>query len=107
MLSKRISLFALILVLVITPAPPRLWAQDSAIGTIRGTVLDASGGRIAQASIVVVNTATGRRYNTSSPADFYIWQPNGDDVTRARRISPLLLVTRVVNFFVVKRLRRY
>lgn len=34
-------------------------AQDSATGAIRGTVMDASGGRIAQASIAVVNTATG------------------------------------------------
>ncbi|HET6181683.1 MAG TPA: carboxypeptidase-like regulatory domain-containing protein [Candidatus Sulfotelmatobacter sp.] len=70
MLSKRISLFALILVLVIMPAPPRLWAQDSAIGTIRGTVLDASGGRIAQASIVVVNTATGRATTRARPPIF-------------------------------------
>src|SRR5579864_2744375 len=43
-------------------------AQDSATGSIRGTVLDSSGGRIAQASIVVVNTATGRRSIVSSDA---------------------------------------
>lgn len=36
-----------------------LTAQDSAIGAIRGTVMDSSGGRIAQASVVIVNTATG------------------------------------------------
>src|ERR1051326_3666241 len=44
-------------------------AQDSATGSIRGTVLDSSGGRIAQASIVVVNTATGRRSSVSSDAE--------------------------------------
>ena len=36
-------------------------AQDSATGAIRGTVADA-GGRIPQASIVVVNAATGARF---------------------------------------------
>src|SRR5579862_7402918 len=44
-------------------------AQDSATGSIRGTVLDSSGGRIAQASIVVVNTATGRRSSVTSDAE--------------------------------------
>ncbi len=48
------------------PAPYRLWAQDSATGAIRGTVLDAAGRRVTQASVVVVNAATGRRYSTSS-----------------------------------------
>src|SRR5579864_6581369 len=44
-------------------------AQDSATGSIRGTVLDSSGGRIALASVVVVNTATGRRSSVSSDAE--------------------------------------
>jgi len=46
---------------LITLLPMWLSAQDSARGAIRGTVVDASGGRIAQASIVVVNSATGTR----------------------------------------------
>lgn len=41
-------------------------AQDSATGAIRGTVMDVSGGRIAQASVAVVNAATGTRYIATS-----------------------------------------
>lgn len=44
-------------------------AQDSATGSIRGTVLDSTGGRIAQASVVVVNTATGRLSSVISDAE--------------------------------------
>jgi len=44
-------------------------AQDSATGSIRGAVLDSSGGRIAQASIVVVNIATARRWSVTSDAE--------------------------------------
>ena len=46
-----------------------LAAQDSATGAIRGTVLDATGSRIPQASIVVVNTATGARHAATSDAE--------------------------------------
>jgi hypothetical protein len=46
-----------------------LAAQDSATGAIRGTVLDSTGSRIARASIVVVNTATGTRYTASSDGE--------------------------------------
>ncbi len=44
-------------------------AQDSATGSIRGSIVDPSGSRIPQASIVVVNAATGARYNTTSDAE--------------------------------------
>lgn len=46
-----------------------LTAQDAATGAIRGTVTDHSGGRIPQASIVVVNTATGARYSATSDGE--------------------------------------
>src|SRR5579862_2293094 len=46
-----------------------LAAQDSATGSIRGTVSDAGGGRIPQALIVVVNIATSRRYTMNSDAE--------------------------------------
>src|SRR5438552_3495632 len=55
---------ALFTIVTLTPAAP----QDSATGSIRGTVFDTASGRIAQASIVVVNTATGMRYVASSDA---------------------------------------
>src|SRR4051812_40728048 len=44
-------------------------AQDSATGSIRGSVLDSTGGRIAQASIVVANAATGVRYAMNSDTE--------------------------------------
>jgi len=53
-----------ILFLMVVPAS----AQD-ATGSIRGTVLDSSGSRIAQASIVVVNTATAVRFTATSDAE--------------------------------------
>jgi hypothetical protein len=43
-------------------------AQD-ATGAIRGTVLDASGSRIPQASITIVNTATTARYHATTDAE--------------------------------------
>ncbi|MFZ1156481.1 MAG: hypothetical protein WAO10_01785, partial [Candidatus Sulfotelmatobacter sp.] len=36
-------------------------AQDAATGSLRGAVVDPSGGRVAAASIVAVNIATGLR----------------------------------------------
>lgn len=56
-----------LLFLLATLAP--VSAQDSATGSIRGTVFDASGGRITQASIVVVNAATGTRHATTSDGE--------------------------------------
>jgi Carboxypeptidase regulatory-like domain/TonB dependent receptor len=55
----------LICILLSTLAP----AQDAATGALRGTVLDPSGSRIAQASIVAVNSATGARYSAISDAE--------------------------------------
>jgi hypothetical protein len=55
-----IFVFAIIVALVAL-VPICLSAQDSATGAIRGTVVDSSGSRMAQASIVVVNAATGTR----------------------------------------------
>ena len=49
--------------------PALTFAQDGATGAIQGTVLDPSGSRITQASIVAVNLATGVRYATTSDAE--------------------------------------
>jgi len=78
--TRILSLLALILFLIMILAPTRLDAQDSASGSIRGTVLDSSGSRIAQASIVVVNLATGTRYTATSDAEggFALDLPPGD-----------------------------
>jgi len=45
------------------------FAQDSATGAIHGSVFDPSGGRIAQATVVAVNAATGARYATTSDGE--------------------------------------
>jgi len=67
MISTRTALlFSLALVVAY---PVRLLAQDSATGAIRGTVVDARGGLIPQASVVVVNTATNVRFSTASDAE--------------------------------------
>jgi Carboxypeptidase regulatory-like domain len=63
MFSTRI-LPLVVLFLIAAPAS----AQD-ATGSIRGTVLDSSGSRIAQASIVVVNTATAVRFTATTDAE--------------------------------------
>jgi hypothetical protein len=62
--ASVLALFALL-----TLRSSLLTAQDSATGAIRGTVSDASGGRITQALIVAVNAATSRRYTTNSDAE--------------------------------------
>lgn len=64
--TRTVLLSALILFLIVTPAP--LGAQDAS-GSIRSTVLDSTGERISQASIVLVSTATGLRFTASSDAD--------------------------------------
>lgn len=46
-----------------------LSAQDSATGSIRGTVSDPSGARVPQASIVVVNSGTAVRYSATSDSE--------------------------------------
>ncbi|HLV86883.1 MAG TPA: TonB-dependent receptor [Candidatus Sulfotelmatobacter sp.] len=55
-----------LLALIILTGVGTLPGQDSATGAIRGTVVDDHGGRIPQASVVVVNTATGVRYAIAS-----------------------------------------
>ena len=44
-------------------------AQDASTGALRGTVTDAAGSRIAGATVVLVNTATGLRYSTSTDSE--------------------------------------
>lgn len=53
---------ALILALTFACVAFTCSAQDVSTGAIRGIVLDASSGRIAKASVVLVNEATGVRY---------------------------------------------
>ena len=46
-------------------------AQDSATGALRGTVFDPAGSRIPQATIVVINAATGSRHERRN-----YWNPS-------------------------------
>jgi hypothetical protein len=50
-------------------APVQLAGQDSATGSIRGTVVDPAGARVTQASIVVVNAGTGTQYMATSDSE--------------------------------------
>lgn len=61
-------------------------AQDSATGALRGTVLDPSGSRVPQATIVLVNVATGQRHSADSDAEgrfAFDLLPPGDYTVRA------------------------
>ena len=87
-------LLALVLLLTCRPGA----AQDAATGAIRGSVFDPSGGRITQATIVAVNSATGARYsNTSDSEGRYSLDllPPGDYTARAvaNKMSPQVTPT--------------
>src|SRR5438067_11320820 len=68
MLSPRVLGLLILTLLIVSPFAPVL-AQDSATGSIRGTVFDPAGSRVAQASIVVVNTATAARHGAISDSE--------------------------------------
>ena len=60
--------------------------QDASTGAIRGTVTDVSGGRIAGANVVFVNSATGIRYAETTGDDgrfAFELVPPGDYLGRA------------------------
>ena len=96
--TRMVSLPAFIFFLIMMPTS--LAAQDAS-GAVRGTVLDSAGGVIAQASIILVNTATGARYTAASSAtgafDFELLAP-GDYSARvtaqgmAPQVTPQLHV---------------
>jgi len=76
-------------------------AQDASTGAIRGTVVDASGGRIAGASVAMINSATGFRYGVTGDAEgqfAFELLPPGDYSGRAEaagmspQLTPLLHV---------------
>ena len=76
----------MMLFVIMMAHPVRLTAQDSATGAIRGTVIDASGSRVALASIVIVNTATATRFTAVSDAEgrfAFDLLPPGDYSVRA------------------------
>ena len=64
MFSARVRL--LLILMSFTLLRPATAAQDSATGSMCGTVMDSAGGRISRASIVVVNNATGARFAVAS-----------------------------------------
>jgi hypothetical protein len=69
MLSARVFVFTFIFVLWFGVWPVHICAQDAASGALRGTVVDASGSRVARASVVAVNVATSIRFFTTSDAE--------------------------------------
>ncbi len=71
------------------------FAQDASTGAIRGVVSDSSGGRIPNASVVFVSSATGFRYSAITDSDgrfTFDLLPPGEYSGRAEaeRMSPQL-----------------
>ncbi|HTT25112.1 MAG TPA: carboxypeptidase-like regulatory domain-containing protein [Candidatus Sulfotelmatobacter sp.] len=68
-IRNAFSPLAASLVAVLVSTSIAVQAQDSATGTIRGTVVDPSGARVSQALVVVVNSGTGVRYTATSDSE--------------------------------------
>ena len=86
--SGRLFLFSLLIVAA-------GFAQDASTGAIRGVVSDSSGGRIPNASVVFVSSATGFRYSAITDSDgrfAFDLLPPGEYSGRAEaeRMSPQL-----------------
>jgi hypothetical protein len=68
------------------------FAQDASTGTIRGTVVDAAGSRVAGAIVVFVDAATGFRYSAITGVEGRLFEllPPGEYSGRAeaRGMSP-------------------
>jgi hypothetical protein len=103
MLAVRATclLFAFSTLVIVPGIPIQVSAQDSATGSIHGTVVDPAGARVTQASIVVVNAGTGTRYTATSDAEGHFaleLLPPGDYSARVEaegmspQVSPLLHV---------------
>ncbi|HZQ94856.1 MAG TPA: TonB-dependent receptor [Candidatus Sulfotelmatobacter sp.] len=91
MLATRAVRLPILLMFIVMPGPLR--GQDSATGAIRGTIFDPAGGREAEASVVIVNSATAARHSANSDAEgrFALeLLPPGDYSARveARGMSP-------------------
>jgi hypothetical protein len=71
MLAVRTTclLFAFSTLVIVLCIAVQVPAQDSATGSIRGTVVDPAGARVTQASIVVVNAGTGTQYTATSDSE--------------------------------------
>jgi len=70
MLAPRTSVLLVFSLVALIFGPVRSLSQDSSTGALRGTVLDPAGARIAQASVIVVNGATGTRYSATREAAY-------------------------------------
>ena len=95
MLAVRAAslLLAFSTLVIVLGTPARLAGQDSATGSIRGTVVDPAGARVTQASIVVVNAGTVTQYTATSDSEGHFaleLLPPGDYSARveAQGMSP-------------------
>jgi hypothetical protein len=93
MLAIRNAFFLLAASVVMLSSATLVPAQDSATGSIRGTVFDSSGARVPQASVTVVNSGTGAGYSLASDSEGHFvleLLPPGDYSARveAQGMSP-------------------
>ena len=63
LLRRFYNVFIVVFIILASSAT---YCQDASTGAIRGSVIDASGSRVAGASIALVNAATGFRYAATS-----------------------------------------
>lgn len=96
---KRRDLYLLAMILFAVLLGPAL-AQDASTGAIHGTVADATGGRIPDATVVLLNSDTGFRYSIGSDAEgrfAFDLLPPGDYTARATAIGMSAQMTPVVH----------
>jgi len=94
--SRDLYLLALILAILLTPA----LSQDASTGAIHGTVADGTGGRIPEATIVLLNSDTGFRYSIASDAEgrfAFEMLPPGDYSARVTATGMSAQMTPVVH----------
>src|SRR5260370_17793794 len=57
------------IILIVILSATLVFAQDASTGAVRGTVRDASSSTIENATLVLVNTATGLRYSAITDSE--------------------------------------
>ena len=92
-LKRRRLLLATTVVVLVASS---ILAQDASTGAVKGTVMDSTGGVIVDATVVLLNVATGFRYSIATdPQGRFAFQmlPPGEYVARATATAMSAQVT--------------